>query len=135
MEKYKSKNTWAIVTGGSDGIGLAIANELASLGATVVIASRDVSKCEEAARAANNSISKTPGCSGKVVVGPSCSIRDEEQVEQLVRYISFPGNLQLLAQMKSREENFINIYFYYFAFIYNLFSWIGCAYHRKILIS
>lgn len=72
----------ALVTGGGTGIGRAIAQELASIGAIVVIASRDESKCEEAAGEMNALLEE--GCKGKVEAGPSCSIRDEEQVESLV---------------------------------------------------
>ena len=65
------------------------AEELATLGATVVIASRDVDKCTVAAIDMNKEIErcrKRASC-GRVVVGPSTSIRDEEQVNDLVSYI------------------------------------------------
>jgi citronellol/citronellal dehydrogenase len=47
------KNKTALVTGGGTGIGRSIAIELALLGATVVIASRSVDKCEKTAREIN----------------------------------------------------------------------------------
>lgn len=75
----------ALVTGGGTGIGRAIAQELASIGAIVVIASRDESKCEEAAGEMNALLEE--GCKGKVEAGPSCSIRDEEQVESLISHV------------------------------------------------
>ena len=81
----------ALVTGGGTGIGRAIATELASLGAIVVIASRDVEKCSAAAKEMNDYIQHhcTDGRhnTGKVVVGPSTSIRDEDQVNNLIEHI------------------------------------------------
>ena len=75
----------ALVTGGGSGIGRAIAIEIASLGATTVIASRDEDKCKAAAQEMNGLLER--GCKGKVVVGPSCSIRSEDEVEQLISWI------------------------------------------------
>jgi len=76
----------ALVSGGGIGIGYAIAKELAILGATAVIASRDRSKCEETASKINAEIAdeaNTP-CSGRGYAGPSTSIRDETQVQALI---------------------------------------------------
>ena len=77
----------ALVTGGGTGIGRAIATELASLGATVVIASRNKEKCQMAASEMNDIIRKQQLLSsnrGRVVAGPSTSIRKEEDVKNLV---------------------------------------------------
>lgn len=78
----------ALVTGGGSGIGKSIARELASLGATVVIASRDRGKCDAAADEINANLRRSEDggvcSSGRVVVGPSTSIRDEDQVNELV---------------------------------------------------
>ena len=99
MEQQKETKKWkscfrddlflhkvALVTGGGTGIGRMIAKELALLGATVVISSRDEGKCKIAAEEMNEEI-KLYGnnTKGKVVGGPSCSIRLEEEVENLVR--------------------------------------------------
>ncbi len=75
----------ALVTGGGTGIGRAIAMEIASLGATTVIASRDADKCKEAAEEMNAMLPND--CNGKIVPGPSCSIRSEEDVEGLISFI------------------------------------------------
>jgi len=71
-----------------------IINLVASLGATVVIASRDEDKCLAAAEEMNKEIhnlninnQQDNKCIGKVVVGPSVSIRDEEQVNNLIEHI------------------------------------------------
>lgn len=72
----------ALVTGGGSGIGFAITTELASLGATVVIASRAKSKCDAAAKKIN-----VLGFSGRVVVGPSTNIRQEDEICELIAHI------------------------------------------------
>lgn len=48
MSKYKGG--WAVVTGGSDGIGKAIALALASHGFNIVIISRSIEKLQKAAK-------------------------------------------------------------------------------------
>jgi 3-oxoacyl-ACP reductase-like protein len=78
------ENKVALVTGGGTGIGRSIATELALLGATVVIASRKKSKCDEAAAEMNRYIRSKTSSKGKVVVGPSTSIRSEDEIKHLV---------------------------------------------------
>jgi 17beta-estradiol 17-dehydrogenase / very-long-chain 3-oxoacyl-CoA reductase len=46
-ERYGSK-TWAVVTGGSDGIGLGFCEELAKLGFNICMIARNKQKMEEA---------------------------------------------------------------------------------------
>jgi peroxisomal trans-2-enoyl-CoA reductase len=83
----------ALVTGGGTGIGLAITTELALLGAIVVIASRDHTKCEEAAKEVNDSLTGGP----RVFAGPSTSIRKEEDIQNLVAFVVKEyGSLDLL---------------------------------------
>jgi len=67
----------AIVTGGGTGIGKAISEELLSLGASVVIASRDENKVRTAADSMKTL--------GKVETA-RCNIRKEEDVKSLVSF-------------------------------------------------
>ena len=67
----------AIVTGGSKGIGYAIARSLADGGANVVICARNEEEIDEAARALDaRGIGR--------VVGVACDMRSHEQVQRLV---------------------------------------------------
>src|SRR5689334_7348339 len=66
----------AIVTGGATGIGLSIAENLAELGATVVIASRKLERLEIAARGLSKDY-------GATVVPVRCNVRDRAEVEAL----------------------------------------------------
>ena len=74
------QNKVALVTGGGSGIGLAITTELASLGCTVVIASRDVEKCRQVAVSLVEQ-------GKKVFAGLSTSLRNEDQIRDLVSYV------------------------------------------------
>lgn len=80
------KDKVALVTGGGTGIGRAIAFELAILGATVIIASRDEIKCQNTAKEINMNLENNTN-HGIVVAGPSCSIRKEEDVASLIGFI------------------------------------------------
>lgn len=83
------KGKVALVTGGGTGIGKVIAHELASLGATVVIASRRKEVCQAVADEY-----KGPG---KIVAGPSTSIRNEQEIKALISFcVEQCGALDLL---------------------------------------
>lgn len=92
----------ALVTGGGTGIGKAIAHELATLGATVVIASRNEAKCQSTAEELNAVIRaaarrKDEDSLGHVLAGPSTSIRKGDEIEALVTFcIKKCGALHLL---------------------------------------
>jgi NAD(P)-dependent dehydrogenase (short-subunit alcohol dehydrogenase family) len=80
----------SIVTGGSAGLGLAIAEALARAGSTVVLASRSAERCEqEASRLATRT--------GRRVLGHACDVTDEHGVAALVdRVVSASGRLDVL---------------------------------------
>jgi peroxisomal trans-2-enoyl-CoA reductase len=86
----------ALVTGGGTGIGRAIATELASLGATTVIASRSHDQCVAAALEINQSV-RLRNEKGSVIAGPSTNIRNEEEIKALIRFVvATCGALHLL---------------------------------------
>lgn len=87
----------ALVTGGGTGIGRAIAFELASIGATVVIASRTLETCRSAAKEMNDILQHTKTSTGRVVVGPSTSLRTESEIQALISHVvSTYGALHML---------------------------------------
>ena len=49
VERY-GKDSWAVITGASDGIGKAVALELASRGFNIVLVARKITKLEEVAK-------------------------------------------------------------------------------------
>lgn len=80
----------ALVTGGGTGIGAAIARELATLGATVVIASRKAANVEPAAAGLSRE-------TGRTVEGEVCDIRDRDAVAGLVaRVMERHGRVDVL---------------------------------------
>ena len=71
----------ALVTGGSAGLGLAIATALAYAGSDVVLASRSVARCQDAA-------ARLSARTGRTVRGRACDVTDE-------RAVADPGLLTL----------------------------------------
>ena len=57
------------------------------LGATVVIASRNREQCERTAKEINAQSSSTGSGSGRCLAGPSTSIRNEQQVHDLIQFV------------------------------------------------
>jgi NAD(P)-dependent dehydrogenase (short-subunit alcohol dehydrogenase family) len=79
-----------VITGGSAGLGLAIAGALARAGSAVVIASRSANRCEQAAQLLEAQ-------TGRPVLGYACDVTDENAVAGLVdRALSAYGRLDVL---------------------------------------
>jgi NAD(P)-dependent dehydrogenase (short-subunit alcohol dehydrogenase family) len=70
----------ALVTGGSAGLGRAIAGALAADGSDVVLASRSPTRCEQAAAG-------LAGATGQRVQGRACDVTDEGAVAGLVDWV------------------------------------------------
>ena len=75
MELRRLEDQVALVTGGSRGIGLAVARALAREGATVILTGRD----EKALRRASEEINREGGAT----VSHACDVREEDSVEEL----------------------------------------------------
>ncbi|MFF8595894.1 SDR family NAD(P)-dependent oxidoreductase [Streptomyces sp. NPDC015220] len=70
----------ALVTGGSAGLGLAIARALAEVGSTVVVASRRQKVCTDAAE-------QITAETGRPALGLACDVTDEQAVHRLVEAV------------------------------------------------
>jgi NAD(P)-dependent dehydrogenase (short-subunit alcohol dehydrogenase family) len=80
----------ALVTGGSAGLGLAIATALARAGSGVVLASRSAERCEEAA-------ARVSAETGRTALGRGCDVTDERAVTGLVdQVLTEHGRLDVL---------------------------------------
>jgi gluconate 5-dehydrogenase len=75
----------ALVTGGSTGLGRAIAGALAGTGTYVILASRSAERCEQAANELQHTITDR-GVKGRVQ-GRRCDVTDEHAVDRLVESI------------------------------------------------
>jgi NAD(P)-dependent dehydrogenase (short-subunit alcohol dehydrogenase family) len=79
-----------VITGGSAGLGFAIAGALARAGSAVVIASRSENRCERAAQLLEAQ-------TGRTALGYACDVTDENAVAGLVdRALSAYGRLDVL---------------------------------------
>jgi NAD(P)-dependent dehydrogenase (short-subunit alcohol dehydrogenase family) len=80
----------ALVTGGSAGLGLAIATALAQAGSDIVLASRSAARCADAA-------ARLAARTGRTVLGQACDVTDERAVDGLIdRVLSGRGRLDVL---------------------------------------
>jgi NAD(P)-dependent dehydrogenase (short-subunit alcohol dehydrogenase family) len=80
----------AVVTGGSAGLGFAIAGALARAGSAVVLAGRSAERCQQAA-------ARLAAGTGAPVLGHACDVTDEDAVARLVdRALSGYGRLDAL---------------------------------------
>jgi len=76
MDLFDLTGKVAIITGGSKGIGRAIAERMAQAGAKVVVSSRKLDKCEEVAEAIR--------AAGGEATAIACNVSHMEQLENLV---------------------------------------------------
>ena len=87
----------ALVTGGSSGLGFAIAEALARVGTIVIVSSRSEERCQAAAK-------KLSTETGGTVVGISCEITEEESVDNLVdSIVDRYGRLDVLVTGPARR--------------------------------
>jgi NAD(P)-dependent dehydrogenase (short-subunit alcohol dehydrogenase family) len=80
----------AVITGGSAGLGFAIAGALARAGSAVLLAGRSELRCQQAA-------ADLAAATGASVLGHPCDVTDEDAVDRLVdRALSAYGRLDVL---------------------------------------
>jgi len=87
----------ALVTGGSAGLGLAIATALAQAGSDVVLASRSQARCQQAA-------GRLAAGTGRTVDGRGCDVTDERAVADLVDWVlARHGRIDVLVTSAGRQ--------------------------------
>jgi NAD(P)-dependent dehydrogenase (short-subunit alcohol dehydrogenase family) len=87
----------ALVTGGSAGLGLAIATALAQAGSDVVLASRSQARCQEAA-------DRLAAVTGRTVDGRGCDVTDERAVADLADWVlARHGRIDVLVTSAGRQ--------------------------------
>jgi NAD(P)-dependent dehydrogenase (short-subunit alcohol dehydrogenase family) len=87
----------ALVTGGSAGLGLAIATALAQAGSDVVLASRSQARCQEAA-------DRLAARTGRTVDGRGCDVTDERAVADLADWVlARHGRIDVLVTSAGRQ--------------------------------
>ncbi len=77
-ELFDLKNKVALITGGSSGMGKAIAYALASFGAKVIVSSNDAEACE--------SLVKNWKSEGLEAMAIPCDVSDKTQIQKLVKW-------------------------------------------------
>jgi NAD(P)-dependent dehydrogenase (short-subunit alcohol dehydrogenase family) len=111
IRRYLLRDKVVLITGGSRGLGLSLARELASAGARIVIAARDAAELERA----HNELA---ACGADLLAFP-CDITDKAQVEQLARaatdwfgridvLVNNAGIIQVGPQSVMHDEDFSN---------------------------
>jgi NAD(P)-dependent dehydrogenase (short-subunit alcohol dehydrogenase family) len=80
LDQFKLNGRVALITGGTGGLGVAMAQALADAGAHVVVTSRNQKKAEEAA-------SKITETTGQRVVGIAADVTDSGQINAMVQSV------------------------------------------------
>ena len=80
FDMFKLDGRVALITGGTQGLGLAMAQALAEAGADVVLTSRNLEKARQSASA-------LASASGRRVVGLAVDVTDAQQIERLVEEV------------------------------------------------
>lgn len=89
MQRFRLDGVNALVTGSTKGIGLAVANDLADLGATVTIVARNKSDVEEVLSVAQNF--------GRKVYGIACDVATKSGRQELVDFaVQTMGGIDVL---------------------------------------
>lgn len=83
------RNQTVLITGGSRGLGLAMARELKKAGAALMLCARDADELERAV--------DELGSDGHRVLGIPCDIRERDQVKEMIKKIGrFQGGIDVL---------------------------------------